>query len=183
MNLNEILIYINNNKNIDGWLNTICKKRDLVGDLKQHCLLEISKEDLIKLDRLYTSGDLEKYFVQIVRNQYNSVKSSFFKEYINSGFWSKDFIIYDELPKNKYEVLDDNEFDIDLKNKEMLKLINDILTKTNPISRELFIKFYYEGKSYNEIVKFYNINYQPVRNKIRSVRQFILDELNIKSKK
>ena len=181
MNLQHILTYINGNKNIDGWIYTICKRRDLIGDLKQHCILELSKENIDKLNKLYYNNDLEKYFIQIVRNQYNSVNSSFFKEYVNSGFWSKDFIIYDELSKYEDIVSDKEVIDIDLKNKNMVSLIETILMKAHPLKVDLFRMKYFEGKSYNEIAIYYDINYQVVRNKIRSVRDFVLE--NIKNKK
>lgn len=181
MGLNDILTYINDNKNVDGWLYTISKRRDLIGDLKQHCLLELSKEDLNKLVRLYKSGDLEKYFIQIVRNQYNSTNSSFFKEYVNSGFWSKDFIVYDDLSQYEDSIFESEVIDIEVKNKELVKLIEVILTRAHPLKVDLFRMKYFEHKSYNEIANYYGINYQVVRNKIRSVREFVLD--NIKSKK
>lgn len=181
MNLNNILIYINNNKNINGWIYTICKRRDLINDLKQHCILELCKEDIDRLNNLYNLGDLEKFFIQIVRNQYNSTNSSFFKEYVNSGFWSKDFIVYDDITKYEANMIEENEIDIELKNKNLVKKINLILLKADPFKVDLFKMKYFDKKSYNYISDYYGISYQVVRNKIRSVRQFVLD--NIKSKK
>ena len=108
MTMNDILTYINGNKSINNWILSICKRRDMIGDLKQHCLLEISKENLSKLIRLYNNNDLDKYFVQLVRNQYNSKNSRFFKEYVNSGFWLKDFVVYDDLTQYEDTIFEKN---------------------------------------------------------------------------
>jgi hypothetical protein len=180
MSLNDILTYINSNKNVDGWIYTISKRRDLIGDLKQHCLLELSKEDLPKLVRLYNSGDLEKYFVQLIRNQYNSTSSSFFKEYVNSGFWSKDFVIYDDLSQYEDIIFEREVIDTEVKNKDLVRLIEAILMRADPLKVDLFRMKYFEHKSYNEISNYYGINYQVVRNKIRSVRDFVIDSIKYK---
>lgn len=181
MTMNDILTYINGNKSINNWILSICKRRDMIGDLKQHCLLEISKENLSKLIRLYNNNDLDKYFVQLVRNQYNSKNSRFFKEYVNSGFWLKDFVVYDDLTQYEDTIFEKEVIDTEIKNKELVSRIEAILMRSHPLKIDLFRMKYFEGKSYQEIADYYGINYQVVRNKIRSVRDFVID--NIKNKK
>jgi len=184
MKMNEILLYINNSEYIRGWLKTICKDIDLREDLFQHCLLEISREDINKLYKLYNKKHLDKYFIQIMRFQYKSTSSSFFKEYINNGFWDKDFIKgigFGDLKDNDYIDNEYLEINKDIKNKMLVVLIDNLLLKTDPLKVSLFKMKYYEGKSYNEISEYYGINYQVIRNKIIDVRKFVID--NIKKHK
>ena len=175
MNINEILLYINNNDYIKGWLRTICKDKNLREDLFQHCLLEISRENLDKLNKIYDKGDLEKYFIQVIRFQYKSNSSSFYKEYVCGGFWNKDFInLFDDLSQFQDVYLEFDDNDKEIENNSLIKLIDGILIGSNPINRELFYKKYYEDKTYSEIAEYYGLSYQVTRLRIKSVKDFLI---------
>ena len=176
--MNKILLYINNSQYIKGWLNSICKEIHYRDDLFQHCLIQITNEELERLNDLYINGNLDKYFIQIMRNQYKSNKSYFYKEYINNGFYNSDFI---KLGRNvsdfKTLYFDNNNDNEETKDDENLNKIKQILDKADIINRELFIKMYFEEMSYKEISEYYGIKYQNVRLRILKVKNFIKDTI------
>ena len=176
MNLNKILIYLNDSEYIRGWLKTICKDEQYREDLFQHCLIQIINEELEKINEIYLDNNLDKYFIQIMRNQYNSNKSYFYKEYRNNGFYNKDFIkLGNNITEFKRLYFDYDKDDYETKDDENLNRIKSILDKADIINRELFIKMYFEGMSYKEISNYYGINYQNVRLRILKVKNYIKD--------
>ena len=175
MNITDILLYINNSEYIRGWLRTICKDKSLRDDLFSHCLLQISNEKEERLNSLYIKGDLDKYFIQIMRFQYKSNSSSFYKEYVNMGFWNKDFInLFQNISQFEDSFYEVDEISKEVENNSLIKLIDGILVGSNPINRELFYKKYYEDKSYKEIAEYYGLSYQVVRLRVKSVRDYLI---------
>ena len=91
--MNRILMYLNSSEYIKGWLNTICKEKQHREDLFQFCLIQITNENIDKLNDLLYKNDLDKYFITVIKNQYKSDKSYFYKQYVNNGFYKKDFMV------------------------------------------------------------------------------------------
>lgn len=97
--LNEILLYIHNNKLLNDAVNNVVdqKYRD---DFKSHLLIQIINTKLEKLVTIYENRQLDWFILRIITNQYNSNTSSFWKEYRNHGFRQPFILIDDDKPTN-----------------------------------------------------------------------------------
>jgi hypothetical protein len=137
----------------------------VTNDLKYDLLIHCYEELLYCHNEFKTDLDLLKWYKSILRNNWKSVTSPFYKIY-RSHF--NTYLEYNE----DFDVIDNVEEDIDLENR-----VNNILKKyKNPYDIVLF-NHYKTGKTYNELVDIFNIDYQTIRNRIISVRKYIKENL------
>lgn len=176
---NKIIEIVMNNKSLNSSISKMVSHH-YVDDFKSHFYLQLLNMDINKLNKAYKQKYLERLCYKVIRNQYFSKSSSFWKLYRNSGFW-KEYKIDDDVTYL------DKEIDIDMLEESNLKIIEiveliiddttinrstdniintiiedvkDILRHIHWYDAELFNLYYIQGYNYSQIENKIGIKHQ-----------------------
>jgi RNA polymerase sigma factor (sigma-70 family) len=178
--MNDVIIdHVMKSESLNNYINFHFRNKDinLKNDFKQEFYLVLLEYDIKELKNIYNRGGIEKFCMQILKNKLESKSNIWYKVYISNGFWDINFLkTYDEY--NEFDSLPIEDDIIIRKEKERLEdnrieRIENILLHTEPTSSLLFKLKYFKGYSYNQLSEMTGVNYQVIRNKIKSVLEVI----------
>lgn len=152
--------------------------RNYIDDVKSQLYISLLEMKEEKLFKAYDDGYLDALCIRIIKNQYNSDESYFFKEIKNSGFrkTTEKVDSYDETDYD--EIVDyDDLIQEDIKIEENLIQINKILSSLHWYDKTLFDMFVVDGIKAHKISKMTNINTHSIRYSIRKTFNKIREEL------
>ena len=128
---NDIVEYVYRSEELDKMINAICEKRSFRDDLKQEFLLILLEEDGDRLKKIFDDGKIWNWCYVILRNQWSSSTSPFYKKYRSEKFYDYelDWII---------------DSDIDMKDIEVAERVEQILKSMHWKDQHLFKLYYFE---------------------------------------
>jgi hypothetical protein len=98
VNKNDIIIWLWNDKNFNQSLNKICPDDRFRDDLRGEFFIILSEKDESEVQKMYNNKYLLRWSVSVLKNQYHSNTSPFYKKYRNGmrSEYDLDMIVSDE---------------------------------------------------------------------------------------
>lgn len=198
MSKDKIIDELYRNKEIDELINYLTSNNSLKDDLKQELFIILCNMNDEKIIGLYERKEIKYYIIRIIKNQFHSSTSPFYKKYRN---------IINEPDEIFYPVESDdsqNEIDRMIKEQKQIEQIKDIVYNKvdDKVKQELFLMYYkldkydrYDGTSKDETCdkpisslrkierklnrNGYTIDHSTISLKINEVKDFIKKELGL----
>lgn len=128
---NEIVKYVFESPELDKMVKSICNKKSFRDDLKQEFLLILLEEKEDRLKKIYDEGKIWNWSYIILRNQWSSSTSPFYKKYRDNKMFDfeLDWIVDEE--KDKKDVI-------------VAERVEEILKGIHWKDAHLFKLYYYE---------------------------------------
>jgi len=180
MNKNKLLEYIFTDNEIHKAIKSIVDTM-YHEDMKTHLIEQLIKIDEDKLLKLYNDKELIYFCIKIIKNQYESSTSTFYKIYRNKGqtklFRTYNFTTSENLLDETEEYID-SPTPKETLNKLKLLLLNqyeDFLT--NQYHKTLFELYYFKKLKLREIQDKTGIDYRTISRSIRKTKAWLKNEL------
>ncbi len=175
--MNIILEYVNSSDTINKAMDRFIPSNDR-REFKQFIIMELVKMDQDKLFDSYKGGYLDLLVYRVMKNQYVSKNSYWFKQNNTSD------VNIDDISDIPY--CDDDNTDkerIEMMTKDILIILNNRKYGKNGFLKKqyhetLFNLHFFEGKNYSEIERVTGVNYQSVRNSILGTLEYIKQNIN-----
>ena len=195
-----IIDYVINDKKINDMISKLVSHYYL-DDFKSHFYLQLLEMDIKKLKKAYIKKYINLLCYRVIRNQYLSKSSSFWKIYRNNGFYKEVRVedndltylslesnndsvvgIIEEQELNNIEKIDllINELNLNKESEvieDIIRQINEWLNHRHYYHSELFKMYYFEGMTYKAIEEKTGIYYQTVSYSVKKTLVWIKDKI------
>lgn len=174
---NQLIAIIINSPSINNTLNQL-QPAHLRDDIRQYFYLLILELPEEKLQAAYNRCDtcLEAFAGTIIRNQFKSSTSPFYKLYRENKDTTAAVEHYYKVIGTDTEI----EKEIQLTEQTNVDNVLDFLRAVHPKKTTLFKEYYLKGKTIKQISQKYNIKYRTVHHTIRETEKLIKEHLKYK---
>lgn len=128
---NEIVKYVFESPELDKMVKSICNIKSFRDDLKQEFLLILLEEKEDRLKKIYNEGKIWNWSYIILRNQWSSSTSPFYKKYRDNKMFDFELDLIVDEKKDRKDVI-------------IAERVEDILKGIHWKDAHLFKLYYYE---------------------------------------
>jgi DNA-directed RNA polymerase specialized sigma24 family protein len=165
----EIINLIASTDEYKSLCRVICKGSSIYKDLYQELFIILLMQPEAKIEEMYLKGQLKWFVVRILKNQFESKTSPFYKKY---GKYR------DSVSELIFEVRDETEEQDDSVKDEIIKELNTCKDQNDYYEKTLFKEYVVCGENFNELSRLTKIDYRSVRYTVNNLKLKIKTKWN-----